>query len=202
MKRVVCYSVYLQSSERRPLLLRQIVASVESLRTHNKSVPVHVFSYGSAPELAKVLAPYDVTIHNQGSYQERLASIFPRGAPVLSRYPLLHRFLNFQEISALDPGQVLLLDADTIFFSDVDALFATYSNADCYAREEPACKRSADGYDPNYIDEDSLAGLASAEGITPPLPFNAGVLLLNNQLWRRMPSDSVFLSYVWRFAVW
>jgi hypothetical protein len=202
MKRLVCYSLLLQNLKRRPTLLAQIVASLKSLRAHNKSVPVHVFVYGDEPDLPQILAPHDVTIRNQGSYEDRLVRSLHHGSQVLCRYPLLHKLLNFAEIEALAPEQVLLLDCDTFFSSDVDSLFERYSKADYYAREEPSCKRSMIGYDPYYLDEDLLDELASSEGITAPPPFNIGVVLLNNQLWRRMPPDSLLLSYTWRFAVW
>ncbi|HEY4839561.1 MAG TPA: hypothetical protein VIH72_13185 [Candidatus Acidoferrales bacterium] len=202
MKRCVCYSLLLQNAELRPILLAQIAASVKSLRTHNRSVPVHAFVYGDEPELAGILAPYDVTIHDQGSYEDRLDRSLHHGAEVFSRYPVLHKLLNFEEISALAPSQVLLLDCDTMFFADVNVLFERYSKADCYAREEPFCKRSVLGYDPHDVDEELLAVIASSEAISAPPPFNLGVTLLNNQLWRRMPPDSLLLYYVWRFAVW
>jgi hypothetical protein len=202
MERIVCYSLLLENPQRRPLLIRQIVASIKSLRVYNKSVPIHLFHYSELPELTRILAPYNVTVHNQGSYETRIAQNCPNGWQILSRYPLLHKLFNFKEISALAPDQVLLIDCDTLFFSDVEILFAKYSEADCYAREEHSCKRSIRSYDPNYIDEDLLVELASSERITVPPPFNSGVLLLNNQLWRRMPPASLFLSYVWRFAIW
>lgn len=202
MRRLVCYSVVLQNPVWRPILLRQILASIKSLRTHNKSVWVHVFVYGEEPELARILAPYDVTIHNQGSYEDRLDRSLRHGAEVFCRYPVLHKLLNFAEIDALAPDQVLLVDCDTMFFTDVNMLFERYSKADCYAREEPFCKRSALGYDPHSIDEDLLAIVAASEGIVPPPPFNLGVTLLNNELWHRIPPDSLILSYVWRFTAW
>lgn len=203
MKRLVCYSLVLHKLDRRPLLLAQVFASIKSLRMHNKSVPVHLFVYGDEPELTRALARHDVTVHNQGSYENQLARSLHRGFEVLCRYPLLHKLLNFAGISALEPEQVLLLDCDTVFFCDVDVLFAKYSKADCYAREEPSCKRSLLDYDPNYLDEDLLNTIARREGIAaPPTPFNIGVMMMNNQLWRRMPPDSLLLSYAWRFAVW
>lgn len=201
MDRLVCYSL-LQSDVNPPQdLVRQLVASVSSLRAYNRAVAVRVFTYGNVPGLYSTLAPYEVVIQEQGSYQHRLAEWFPCAAQVLQHYPVLHRVLNFPDIERLAPLQVLLLDCDTVFFRDVDLLFARYSKADCYAREEPSSKRSHLGYDPNYLDEDMLHQIAIAEGIATPPPFNTGVVLLNRAVWRRVKVE-LFLSYVWRLLVW
>jgi hypothetical protein len=143
MKGLVYYSLAASKAAPRPDLLWQLELSVRSLRTYNATVPVIVFTYGDLPpELAPTLSPYDVTLRHQGSYQAKLARLAPQGWQVLSQYPLLHKFLNFSEIGAHDPEQVLYLDCDTIFFADVDLLFSRYARADCYAREEPTSSRS------------------------------------------------------------
>jgi hypothetical protein len=204
MSRLVYYSLALPQSHPRPDLVWQIEASVRSLRAYNRTVPVFLFAYGDLPpELAARLTGYGVTIHPQGSYEERLARLAPRGWEALSRYPLLHKFLNFPEIGRLAPRQVLFLDCDTLFFDDVDRLFARYADADLYAREEPTCRRSHYGYDPEYLDEDLLSRLASSQGVSTPPPFNLGVVLINNGLSSRLAQlGSVLVSYAWRLAVW
>jgi hypothetical protein len=154
------------------------------------------------PELEEALAPYDIRIHRQSSYEDQLACVLPRGSQVLCRHPVLHKFLNFNEIELLGPDQLLILDCDTLFFSDVQELFEKYANADCCAREEHSCKRSVRKYDPEYINEELLVELASAEDISPVPPFNAGVLLFNNKIWRRVQMASTLISYVWRFSIW
>jgi len=201
MDRIICYSVVLQNSARRPKLLRQIVASVRSLRAHNRSAPVHIFAYCDVAELGEVKSLPDVTVHDRGSYEERLAHSFGPGRQVLTGYPLLHKALNFDQIRRMSPRRVLLLDCDTFFFADVDILFDSYAKADCYARGY-SCKRSPLGYSQDYLDEDLLGQLACSEGMPTPLPFNSGALLLNHRVWERMDFESVFVSYIWRFAVW
>jgi hypothetical protein len=204
MKRLVYYSLSSSRENPRPDLVWQIELSVRTLRAYNGAIPIVVFTHNDVPpELAPALAPFGVTLHHQGSYQARLARLAPHGWQILSQYLVLHKFLNFSEIAALDPQQVLFLDCDTIFFKDVDLLFSHYSHADCYAREEPTCSRSHYGYDSTYVDEDALATLGSHEGVSIAPPFNLGVVSLNNGLWRHLASlEPVFLSYAWRFAVW
>src|SRR5437016_1551255 len=140
MKRLVYYSFSASRTIPRPDMLWQIEQSIRSLRAYNTSVQVVVFTYGDVPpELAASLAPYGVSVCHKGSYLAALARMAPHGWQILSQYPVLHKFLNFYEIGALQPDQVLFLDCDTLFFQDVDRLFSRYSDADCYAREEPAC---------------------------------------------------------------
>jgi hypothetical protein len=204
MKRIVYYSISASRATPRPDLIWQIEQSVRSLRAYNKDIPIIVFSFGDVPrELAPALAPYDITLRHKGSYQAHLARLAPRGWQILSQYPVLHKFLNFSEIAALNPDQVLFLDCDTLFFQDVEILFSRYSEADCYAREEPTCGRSHYGYNSTYLDENALASLGQQEGIFPIPPFNLGVVSLNNGLWRKLAAlEPVLLSYAWRFAVW
>jgi len=204
VRRLVYYSLFNPPADPRPDLLRQLVSSIHSLREHNETVPVTVFVYGDEPpELAPSLDGYGVRIQRQGGYRARLERLCPEGAAILEQYPLLHKFLNFTEIAALGPGQVLFLDCDTLFFGDVDRLFERYAGAHCHAREEPTCARSHYGYDPFYIDEDALARLAASVGARPLPPFNLGVVLFNAGLAEALAGlDGMFVSYAWRLLLW
>jgi hypothetical protein len=202
MDKMACYSLFQQNFKRRTDLIRQLVRSIRSLRAHNQFLPITVFAYGNLSELHQLLKPYNVLVQDQGSYEHRLANWMPDISHILCEYPVLHKLLNFPEIDAQGVSRVLLLDCDTVFFDDVDDLFAKYGEADCYAREEPGCRRSPNGYNPAYLDEDRIARLASLEEVRIPPPFNTGVLLLNHRVWQRLPLQSVLLSYVWRFLIW
>src|SRR5438045_693112 len=115
MRRLVTYSLVASHANPRPDLVWQIQSSVSTLRAYNKTVPILVFTYNDVPPvLVSALSPYGVQIHYQGSYEERLARLAPRGWSVLSRYPVLHKLLNFSQITAYSPTQVLCLDCDTL----------------------------------------------------------------------------------------
>lgn len=202
--RLVYYSLALPRSDPRPDLLWQLDASVRSLRRYNQTTPIALFLYGDLPEeTSRELEALGVTIIQQGGYEARLAPLAPRGWPALAEYPLLHKFLNFHAISALDPRQVLYLDCDTLLFDDVDRLFERYAQADCYAREEPTCARSAYGYDPSYLDEQALAQVAASQGLRTPPPFNLGAVLFNNGIWRQLATlDAHLIDYAWRCLLW
>lgn len=203
-RRIVCYSVTFPVDVSRPDLLWQLEASIRSLRAHNRSSQVVVFVHHPVPdELFSRVEPLGVRIVLQPTYEARLAALQPRASESLSRYPLLHKFLNFSEISAMSPSQVLLLDCDTIFCGDVDRIFDAYGDAHCVAREEPTCSRSHYGYDPAYLDETLLAHLARSQGVHPPPPFNLGVVMLNHDVWSHLANLApVLVDLAWRFQVW
>lgn len=204
MDRLVYYSLSLSTSDARPDLLRQLLTSVDSLRRYNRHIAVAVFTYNGADTLIRpLLAPYDVAVIPQGSYEQRLASTCPDGWPFLAQYPLLHKFLNFEAIAAMQPRQALFLDCDTLFFSDVERLFETYNDAHCYAREEPTCARSHYGYEPEYLDETALRALTSALGIHSLPPFNLGIVLFNHGIWRLLADlEPALITYAWRLLLW
>ena len=204
MRRLCCYSLTLPNGNSRPDLLTQLVTSVDSLRAHNSEVSIVLFAYGELPaNLVYSLQYFCVRVWHLEPYEARLRRLCPRGWPFLSQYPLLHKFLNFTEISSLNPDQVLLLDCDTFFLGDVAHLFNQYAVPDLVAREEVGSRRSHYGYDLQMIDEDELKRIGQAAGISPAPPFNLGVVLLNNGLWQRLAGlSSLHVNYAWRFMLW
>ncbi len=200
---LVFYSLLLPAHPR-PDLLRQLLTSVQSLRRYGARMPVVVFTYNdTAAVVEPLLAPYGVSVLPQGSYEARLAQVCPDGWPFLAQYPLLHKFLNFGAIAALQPRQALFLDCDTLFFDDVGRLFATYADAHCYAREEPTCRRSHHGYDREYLDETALVRLTSTLGISPLPPFNLGAVLFNHGIWSALRDlEPALITYAWRLLLW
>ena len=203
MRRLCCYSLSIPNSDR-PDLLTQLLMSVESLRSFNSEIKIVLFAYGVLPgDFTNVLEKQGVQIWQLEPYDSRLAKYSSSGWPYISQYPLLHKCLNFPEISSLKPDQVLLLDCDTYFQDDVARLFEKYAEPDLIAREEVGSRRSHYGYDPTMIDEDTLTRIGEQSGISPALPFNCGVVLLNNGLWQNLAGLSpLFVHYAWRFFVW
>jgi hypothetical protein len=206
MSSLVYYSIALPGASTRPYLLWQLEASLHSLRAHNSTVSVAIFVHGKLPQGLRTLASrFGASIHVQESYEARLAQLCPRGWPVLARYPLLHKFLNFGELRDLShpPSQVLFLDCDTHFFANVDHLFDLYATPHCVAREEANCRRSYLGYDSEYLNEEALDAVARAEGIRSAQPFNLGVVLFNGGCWQHLADmEELLVSYAWRMAVW
>jgi hypothetical protein len=201
---LVFYSLLLSSVQPRPDLVRQLLTSVQTLRQYNSRMPVVVFAYNDTAAMVEpLLAPYDVRVLPQGSYEERLAQVCPQGSLFLAQYPLLHKFLNFGAIATMRPRQALFLDCDTLFFDDVARLFAHYGEAHCYAREEPTCARSHHGYDREYLDETALGQLTSTLGITSLPPFNLGAVLFNHGIWSALADlEPTLIQYAWRLLLW
>jgi hypothetical protein len=204
MNELVSYSLWLPPAVPRQDLLRQLVTSLQTLRAHNGEIPVCVFVYGDIPsELSLELSRYDASVIAQGSYESRLAKYSPEGWPVLMEYPVLHKLLNFDELAGMGAERVLALDCDTLFFGDVQVLFDRYAESDCYAREEPSCRRSQYGYDRAYLNEEALEQLGLFLGLHVPRPFNVGVMLFNHHLCSRLARlQQQFVTYAWRFLLW
>lgn len=204
MARLVYYSLALSRDEPRPDLIRQLDASVGTLRIHNHDISVALFLHGPmAPDLAAVCQAHNIMVHDQGPYEHRLAAFCPIGWPALARYPLLHKFLNFRQLAAAGASQILYCDCDTVFFDDVAKVFDYYAGPDVVAREEVHTSRSPHGIDWSFVDEPLLARLAAKEGAAPIPPFNLGVVLFNNDVWHRFASlDGLVIDYAWRFVTW
>jgi hypothetical protein len=199
--RIVTYSLSANDPSQPTDYHEQLCHSVKSLRTYNRSVPVHVFLYGEHPrDFITELEREAVTLHPMGSYLDAIRRLRPRAFRTLVRYPVLHKWMNFHKLASLNPSQVLQIDCDTFFFDDVEILFERYSDCHFYGREEPSSKASHYGYDPNYLDEDKLFALARRERVLPVNPCNIGVSVLNHGLWSEVAKRvEMLLNYVFRF---
>src|SRR6516225_6987356 len=114
MRRLVAYSIAVPDPERGISLAKQVVASIKSLRSHNRSISIVLHLYCDMPQLLADLESSAVIVKQKGSYKNQLASVSPKWADVLCKHPVLHKFLNFAEIDEFDPEQLLLLDCDTL----------------------------------------------------------------------------------------
>lgn len=186
-------------------LVRQFEISLSSLRLRSPAQPVVLFSHGSLPaELAELCRTHDVMVCPQPHYEERLQRSCPTGGRALSRYPVLHKFLNFEALADAGYDQVLCCDLDTVFGGDVGRLFERYgAAATVVAREEVHSGRSPYGADATFIDERLLIHVGAGLGVSPLPPFNLGVVLFNRPNWRHLAAlEDTFLDIAWRFATW
>jgi hypothetical protein len=182
---------------------RQWVHSARSLRQYNRSIPVYLFVY-NAPGYETLIEAdrLNVFVVLRGDYRDCFAGLPPVTAAALSRFPTLHKFLSLSACPSVGLSQILFIDCDTFFFGDVGALFERYSECHFYAREEPNSRRSAQGYQPGYLDEDMLYDIARVEGCGILPPYNTGVCLFNYGIWHGIAALSgEILSYAWRLLV-
>jgi hypothetical protein len=180
--RLVFYSLYARENEPHAY---QLLRSVASLREYNGEIGIYLFLYGDlTSEAERALRLHNVKIHRPGSYLQRLKEA-SGAAEVLACYPTLHKFLCLGLIPP-QATQVLYLDCDTFFFGDVVLLFKIYRTHDVYAREEPYSSQSHLGFRPSIVDEPNLARLSRQLKIGDVVPFNSGVLLMNNGVWRKL----------------
>lgn len=202
--RIVHYSMSFAAADDPTTLLTQVEHSVSSLRRYNRDTDVMIFAYDAVPErLAQMCHRHGVELCFRGSYARRLEELCPVGWPVLSRYPVLHKFLNFGALAGTDAGQALYCDCDTVFRADVDRLFDACTEADLYAREEVHSGRSRYGPDPAFLDEHLLQVVAHSLGVVAVPPFNTGAVLLNHRVWEVLGTlDKWFLDCAWHLLVW
>jgi hypothetical protein len=200
--RIVTYSLSVPGPPQITDYHEQLSNSVKSLRYYNRAVPIHVFLYGEHPRSFITELEHDaVTTYEMGAYADAIRRIRPRAFRTLVRYPVLHKWMNFHKLAPLRPSQVLQVDCDTFFFDDVEILFDRYSECHFYGREEPQSKASQYGYNPQYINEETLAALARREGAIAVNPYNIGVSVLNHDLWSELAQrTAMFLGYVFRFV--
>ena len=182
--------------------------SIQSLRRYNNSVEVMLFIYGTPSAHTLAVAEHcNVGIHHCGDYKDSFRDVPPHWTRALACNPTLHKFLSLRRIPNRDFQQVLYLDCDTFFLGDVEHIFAQYNTHSFYAREEPNSRRSHYGYDAGYIDEELLGDTAANEELAVVEPYNTGICLMNQNLWRDLqPLATEFCSYVWRLltgaALW
>jgi hypothetical protein len=179
----------------------QLLRSVASLRRYNAEIPVHVFVFGRLdPSAVSALRLQQASVVEVGDFARALRSQSPY-IGLLGEHLCLPKYLSLPHVTGA-LSQVLYLDCDTYWFDDVAKLFDRYAQHDCYAREEPYSPASP-YYDPDYVDAAALERLASLEGVRDLLTCNAGVLLMNHGLHRRLATAlDLYFLYVARFSAW
>ena len=206
-RHLVSYTVYLTETARSyHSLVEQHIASVESLRRNNQSIPVCLTVCGNKLRTRDQchLQSLRVRVRYIGSYEERLKrSGFGVLAKVFAENPNSPKWISLPEILNVRFDRVLCIDNDVFFIRDVEEIFGALENDDVCAREEPWTKRSPLGYDPTYVDESAMRRLQRSEKLYRIVPFNTGVLLMKRQVaeWFSTNMD-LFLSYLVRFTLW
>jgi hypothetical protein len=159
-----------------------------------------VFVYGSLSRGARqTLRGHHVPVRRLSSYAAALRRRRPRTWRPLAAYPVLHKWLSLSRLPRTGITQLLYVDCDTFFAGDVAALFDRYAAHDWYAREEPCTARSPWGARPGYFDESAFGRLAAALRASVVPPYNLGVCLMNNGVWRGIARrQATLLSLVYR----
>ena len=178
----------------------QWIQSIRSLRRYNRQIPVHLFYYGDLyMQVCQEAHRHNVVLHFMGDYARSFANYGNR-QHAYAHFKTLHKFRNLRLLPQAD--QVLFLDCDTYFFADVERLFASYRKAHWYAREEVMTRRSHYGYNPDWVNEESLADVADQNQVRRTIPCNTGVCLMNHQIWLTIADCyEKFLDFAWRLLV-
>jgi hypothetical protein len=203
-RQLVFYSLSMDREDPRPDIEWQLELSLRSLRLFNTHVTVWVFVYGdSSTAFERRLERYRVLIVRKGRYEDRLAELAADFWQPLAQYPILHKFLNFREIVSAGFDAALLLDCDTVFFSDVAALFNAAGGADCSGIADIGARRGPYDYDPAYLDEEALQEIAAGQGLLIPPLFSCGSIVMSRKLCQELYRlESHFLGFALRFMCW
>ena len=166
--------------------------------------PVVLFLYGGmTAELAAVCDEHRVMVHDQGRYEQRLAMLCPeagRRSPGIRCSTSSSTSASSRQSSVA--GSLLRLRhglprrrrgaVRPVRRADVVAREEVHSGTKSLRRRSRASSTSR-----------CSARLAAQRRHAPVPPFNLGVVLLNNGVWRRLvPLDALLVDYAWRFVTW
>lgn len=207
MNHTVCvrYSISTGNARDGVRYLRQLEASIRSLRELDRTLPIVVFSYGTMPEEMEVqLRTLQVQRVRKETYETRLTRLVaPALARVLAVYPPLQKYLDLNHPSMRGYAHILQADCDTLFFDHPMRLVESYGGSDLAAREEVGTSAAGSPPARRFIDEHGLARLMRDQRCQPVQPFNSGLVLMS-RLARRIlgKREELFIDYAARFLAW
>ena len=150
--------------------------SIETLRKHNRDIPVSFFSYsGRAPK-------------NQTCIRRLGAQVQVR--PQVRELP--PTYLKWRALAECQSPRNLFLDADTVFNGDPAILFRRWQRAHFYARNElvadPQLKVRLIGNAiiPPMVNYPVLKKVSRQMKLKPTPIFNSGVMLFNHGIHKRI----------------
>jgi hypothetical protein len=162
--------------------------SIVSLRRYNKMITVYLFVYGNPP----------LTF---------LRSMKRLGVSVQVKKPVLKKnlyYLKWYPLPTLHEPRLLFVDADTLFFDNVEKLFRRYQTKDFYARREcglepgPSIYMIGSRSVTTRLDKNKFAKMARALGSKQLPVFNSGVMLFNHSSYKKIYGDGRDFSEIKR----
>jgi len=158
------------------------IKSIESLRKHNSLTKVYLFIFGSAKRLSRVFL------------EKNNVKIVKRKKAKKSQLT----FLKWLALKDLSEERLLFVDADTIFFDDVNLLFERFGDSDFYARQE-LCTYDNSDMSQDYrhgslININTFSSLVRMLHIRAVPIFNTGVMLFNHSISKKINLE-MFESY-------
>jgi hypothetical protein len=157
--------------------LEMTLTSIRSLRTFNSLIPIRVFVYG------RISIPFKKKFAKLG------AEVTERSRPRAEKDPF---YLKWMSLKSVPQKTVLAIDADTLFFDDVEKLFSSHNRCDFYARQEF-------GFEPYFsmsligtrilatiLDVKILNRIRRTMGSKPCPVFNSGLMIFNRACHQRL----------------
>jgi lipopolysaccharide biosynthesis glycosyltransferase len=129
MNNAIVYSFHIrEDDQKRNRCYRQFLYSLETLREHNKDIPVKVF-VSSSQKLQIKIDDANTQLIN---FNNILPNSFPKDWIETGHAEwLYHRWINaFRSFKLFDFDNILYIDTDTVFYNDPQKLFDRYGNTE------------------------------------------------------------------------
>lgn len=129
MNNAIVYSFHIrEDDQKRNGCYRQFLYSLETLRKHNKDIPVKVF-VSSSQKLQIKINDANIQLIN---FNNVFPNSFPRDWVETGHAEwLYHRWINaFRSFKLFDFDNILYIDTDTVFYNDPQKLFDRYGNTE------------------------------------------------------------------------
>jgi lipopolysaccharide biosynthesis glycosyltransferase len=163
--------------------------SIKSLRLYNKKIKVYLFLFGDTSAI-------DLSFFEQNEI------IIINKPPVSEEYLTSLKWLSLPDLKELEESKLLFVDADTAFFQDVELIFENYNEYDFYAREEAGTSSdkstSSIGkiHIKHTINQKIYRFLCKSYKIDQTPFFNTGVIVFNNNFFKKIPDYLDFYTLV------
>jgi hypothetical protein len=163
--------------------------SIESILKHNNKVKIYLFIYGS-------------TADTDLSYFIDNGVIIVNKNPVRDEYLTSLKWFALKDLIEIAEERLLFADADTFFFKDIVRFFNIYREFDFYGREEAGTEGNKEEYSIGQYNFNSNINHKSFENMgsffkCKKVPiFNTGVMLFNNNFFRKIPEQLIFYESI------
>jgi hypothetical protein len=158
--------------------------SIVSLRNFNKEIKIYVIIFSNS---GKLVPDFFDRYNIQVIYKN----------PVKPYQLTSLKWYGLTEFENIDLKRLIFLDADTIFYDDINLLFEKYNKADFYAREEIGTEDKCPYARGNItitsqLNNDVFNNLLNKMGLKRNPVFSTGIMVFNNSSFKKIPEHLKF----------
>lgn len=172
-----------------PLYLYFTRRSIESLRKFNPEIPVYLFFYGNYFDINFIL------------FENMKVNVIKKTG-LSKEYSTSLKWYSLEDLKTIEEERLLFSDADTLFFDDINILLDKCSEGDFYARKEVGTEEDSkitsigNTHFKNNFSYKAFNILAKAFQFKPLPIFNTGVMLFNNNIFKKFPEYLDFYNHL------